>query len=78
MIESVSPGHEAHDRVTKRAWYAEFGVPNYWLLNAFDRSLQCLALDGKEYRIDQEGRDADELKPAIFPGLVIPLDALWR
>ena len=25
-IESVRPGHEAHDRRTKRKWYVEFGV----------------------------------------------------
>src|SRR4051812_16238976 len=28
IIESLSPGHEAHDRETKRRWYAEAGVPN--------------------------------------------------
>src|SRR4051812_564198 len=32
IIESVSPGHEFHDEGTKRGWYAEFGVANYWIL----------------------------------------------
>src|SRR5688572_1395211 len=39
IIESVSIGHEEHDRDTKRAWYAEFGVRNYWLLDAYGESL---------------------------------------
>jgi Uma2 family endonuclease len=77
IIESLSIGHEAHDRVTKRRWYAEAKVPNYWLLNAHDRSLVCLALDGTDYRTDAEGRDRDEVRPGLFPGLAIPLARLW-
>jgi len=46
IIESVSPGHEAHDRRTKKKWYAEFGVPNYWILDAFAKSLECFRLAG--------------------------------
>src|SRR5207248_9019084 len=37
IIESISPGHEAHDRELKRAWYADAGVPNYWLFDAYQR-----------------------------------------
>jgi len=77
IIESLSPGHEDHDRQTKRRWYAEFGVPNYWLLNVFDRSLECLVLDGMEYRVDAAGRGGQEVRPSMFPGLVIPLAEVW-
>ena len=77
VIESVSPGHERHDERTKRKWYAEFGVPNYWMLNAFDRTLRCLVLDGPTYREDVAGRDADEIRPSAFPGLVLPLAKVW-
>ena len=77
VIESVSPGHEQHDERTKRRWYSEFGVPHYWLLNAFDRTLRCLVLDAGAYRDDASGREADEVKPSAFPGLVIPLAKVW-
>ena len=77
VIESISPGHEVHDRVTKRAWYGEFGVPNYWLLDTFDRSLECLVLDGGQYRTDAAGRDADVVRPVAFAGLAIPLAEVW-
>jgi Uma2 family endonuclease len=78
IIESLSPGHEAHDRQTKRRWYAEFGVPNYWLLNVFDQSLECLVLDGADYRVDAAGRGDQEVRPSMFPGLVIPLNEVWE
>lgn len=77
IIESISIGHEAHDRKTKRRWYAERCVPNYWILDAYERTLQCLVLSGGEYRIDQSGRDNDELRPAMFSGLVLPLREIW-
>jgi len=78
IIESVSPGHELHDLRTKYRWYAEFGVPNYWVLNYFARTLECHRLDGKAFRLDTEGRDQDQLRPSAFPGLVIPLEQLWK
>lgn len=77
VIESLSEGHELHDERTKRRWYAEFGVPNYWLLNAYARTLRCLVLEGNAYRDDASGRDADEVRPSCFPGLVIPLAGVW-
>jgi Uma2 family endonuclease len=77
VIESMSLGHEAHDRETKRRWYAEARIPNYWLLDTQQRSLECLVLDGAEYRVDQSGSNDAELRPSLFPGLVISLGRLW-
>lgn len=78
IVESLSLGHEEHDRETKRRWYAEVGVPNYWLLDAYQRTLECLVLENGVYRVDQAGREADHVCPTAFPGLTIPLAELWR
>ena len=77
VIESVSPDHAAHDRRTERRWYAEFGVPNYWALDAYDRSLACLALEGGAYRETASGREAETIHPPAFPGLAVPLRQVW-
>lgn len=79
VIESISPGHERHDRTLKRRWYAEFGIPNYWLLNAFDKSLECLVLDGAVYRTEAKGSGSEQITSNHpFSGLVIPLSELWE
>jgi len=78
VIESVSPGHERHDHLVKRKWYAEFRVPNYWLMNAYQRTLECLVLDGDNYRTDQSAGDQASVRPSMFPGLVVHLGAVWR
>jgi Uma2 family endonuclease len=78
IIENVSPGHEAHDRVTKRRWYQEARVPHYWLLDAYGRTLETLVLNASgEYQTEQLGRENDDVRPSLFPGLVIPLAKVW-
>jgi Uma2 family endonuclease len=77
IIESLSLGHESHDRETKRQWFAEWHVRNYWMLNAYERSLECLVLEGDGYRVDVAGGGGDEVKPTLFAGLAIQLLKLW-
>jgi len=77
VIESVSQGHEEHDRQTKRKWYAEFGVKHYWIVDAFTRSLECLLLNNGQYVDDGTGQGVDLVTPASFPGLSIPLTEVW-
>lgn len=77
IIESISPGHELHDERTKKAWYAEFGVPHYWIANAYQQTLECFRLDGGKYRLDAKGKGHQIIKRVGFPGLAIPLKEIW-
>ncbi len=76
IVESISPGHELHDRRTKMRWYAEFGVPNYWILDSFEKTLECMVLVGSSYRLDQSGRGDDLIHPSLLPGLALSLGEL--
>jgi len=78
IIECVSPGHEKHDDRTKRRWYAEFGVRNYWLLDPFKRTLKCLIYRDGAFHDDTAGQGNDELCPSLFPGLVLHLGEIWN
>ena len=77
VIEAVSQGHEAHDRQTKRRWYAAFGVRHYWIVDGLRRTLDCLLLDGDGYRDEAVGRDGDVVRPPSLDGLAIPLADVW-
>jgi len=52
-------------------------VPNYWLLDAHERTLECLVLKGSAYRLHQSGQFKDILRPSLFPGLTIKLADIW-
>lgn len=77
IIESISPGHERHDEQLKRGWYAEFAVPNYWLINSFTQTMRCYRLVNGTYELDAEGRDDQVIRPSAFAGLAVPLDQVW-
>ena len=82
VVESLSPSHESHDRLTKRQWYAEAGVPHYWLLSAHERSLVCLKLEdaGRPVRAYAEeciGRDAETIRSSALGGVTVELASLW-
>jgi Uma2 family endonuclease len=76
VIESISPGHELHDRQTKRQWYSGFGIPNYWLFDAYRRTLECLRLDNGEYQVDVAGKDLEKISVSMFPGLTVDLSKI--
>jgi len=78
VIESVSQGHEDHDEVTKRRWYAGFGIPHYWIVDGFARKLDCLRLNGSAYDLQAAGTQNDIVEPPAFPGLKIPLREVWE
>ena len=81
IIESVSRGHERHDRVTKRRLYAGFGVPNYWVVSHFARTIECLTLDAAagDYRVDAEGAgDAVLTVTGLGGRLDLPLSRVWE
>jgi Uma2 family endonuclease len=77
-IEVVSPGHEFHDRRTKRQWYREFGVQHYWILDPFQRSLQGLVLQPGGYQEAFAGRREEQICVDLFPSLTLSLGPLWR
>lgn len=78
VIENISRGHESEDRVLKRRFYAEASIPNYWILDVYQRSLECLALKKGKYVIDQLGRGKAQVTPKCFPGLTIDLKQVWE
>jgi Uma2 family endonuclease len=44
VCEILSPSNEAHDRVAKRKLYARHGVPFYWIVDPFERTLEAYRL----------------------------------
>ncbi|MCX6021700.1 MAG: Uma2 family endonuclease [Chloroflexi bacterium] len=78
VVEILSPGTARRDRREKLDAYALFGVPHYWILDAERRTLEAFELHEGGYVLVYQGRGDDVFAPTLFPGLTIPLAALWR
>jgi Uma2 family endonuclease len=77
VIESISPGHQAHDRVTKFAWYAEFGVKHFWILDAYRRTLDEYLLARGKYRQRAKLVGDEIFRPVAFPDIEVDLAEVW-
>src|SRR5580658_8896509 len=44
VVEVISPSSQRYDRVTKLRWYAELGIPEYWLVDGAAHTLEGLVL----------------------------------
>jgi Uma2 family endonuclease len=77
VVEIVSPSSRRYDRVTKLHWYAQLGVPEYWLVDAEARTLERLVLRDGTYVIAASLAEDETFRPDSFDGLAIPLATLW-
>jgi Uma2 family endonuclease len=77
VVEVLSPSGRGHDRVTKLRWYAEIGVPEYWIIDPAARTLERLVLASGAYTIATSLAGSEVFRPESFAGLEIPLSELW-
>ena len=77
VVEVISPSSLRHDRVTKLHWYAQIGVPEYWIVDGTSRTLEQLVLREGIYGIVSSLAEANTFAPSTFEGLEIPLAKLW-
>jgi Uma2 family endonuclease len=76
VVEVVSDSSRTIDRFVKRDRYAEFGVPEYWLLDPFEPRIEVLRLEDGRYRLVGSFGPKDTLESPSFPGLRIPVSSL--
>ena len=77
VVEILSPSTQARDRGVKMRAYAAAGIPNYWIVDRRARRLEAYRLGEQGYAEPQTYGLATIFRPALFPGLEIPIDLLW-
>jgi Uma2 family endonuclease len=80
VVEVLSEGSARLDRQIKFKQYALYGVPEYWLIDPYGRTLQIFRLHGDErqYGPAQLLGFTDTLTSPLFPGFSLPLASLWE
>jgi Uma2 family endonuclease len=76
-VEIISPSSRLIDRRDKFLQYASTGVPNYWLVDPDERTIEAFVLTDGQYQPAGQGRERDMVHLPPFPDLAIPLGELW-
>lgn len=76
IVEALSTDR-ARDLVMKRRWYAEAGIPEYWVLDPVSDALTILELSGDKYVTRAALRHGDTLATPTIPGFALPLAQLF-
>jgi Uma2 family endonuclease len=50
VVEVISPGSKTYDRLVKYGVYEKAGVPEYWLVNASEQTIEIFLLESGAYR----------------------------
>ena len=77
VVEVVFPSSQRYDRVIKLRWYAQLGIPEYWLVDGAAHTLECLVLRDGGYAFAASLADEETFRPESFDGLEIALPRLW-
>jgi Uma2 family endonuclease len=76
VVEVTSDSSRIIDRFVKRDRYAEFAVPEYWLVDPFEPRIEVLRLEAGKYRLVGSFGPGDVLESPTFPGLRIRMSSL--
>ena len=71
-IEVLSPSTELIDRGRKMQLLARFGVPEYWLVDPYERTVEVFRLADGAYRLAQRASEGDVVRAATLAGLQFP------
>lgn len=77
VVEILSRSTRGRDRGIKMRLYAAAGIPHYWIVDPSTRTLEAYRLGEQGYEPVGTFGPATTFRPALFPGLEIPIDALW-
>lgn len=78
LLVEVADSSLAHDRVTKSALYAEASVPEYWIVNVQERSVEVYdsPRDGKYTRV-RRFVPGDDVQVGAFADVVVRVGDLF-
>jgi Uma2 family endonuclease len=67
VVEVISEGSRNYDRISKLAWYREYKVLEYWVIDPEAREIEVIRLDA-EPPLRHTYRDAELIQSAVLPG----------
>ncbi len=78
VVEVLSESTAQLDREIKPKQYALYGVPEFWRIDPFKKTVEVFGLERGEYELRATLGPGEMLKSSLLPGLSIPVGDLWE
>ncbi len=76
LVEILSPSNPAHDRVLKFEMYQRTAVPEYWIVDPDEESLEQWILENGVYRM--LAKSSDSIQCFSISGISVTLGSIWN
>ncbi len=76
LVEFISPSGMRRDRYVKKELYARFGVPEYWIGDAANQTLEVFTLKQGAYELCCCAEEKGKITSLVLPGLEFDLAEL--
>lgn len=77
VVEILSPGTRRRDLTVKRDLYAQFGVPEYWVVDPAARTVMVLERVGNSYQPVPLAEDGT-IQSRVLPELILTLETVFE
>lgn len=77
IVEIVSKGSVAHDRVTKKEVYEQFAVREYWIVDVRSKTVEVYTIENDRYRLFSFAEEQGKIKSSVLPGFQMNVKAIF-
>ena len=77
VVEILSPSTADYDRTTKRELYERYGVPEYWMVDPYAKTITILRLGAEGYNVYAVYGEGDALTSPTLAGFSLNLSELF-
>ena len=77
LVEILSPSTERRDRIVKRELYARHGVPEYWMIDPYAKTITVLLLGANGYYTHAVFGAGDTLTSPTLPGFALDVSLIF-
>jgi Uma2 family endonuclease len=77
VIDIVSPASATTDRGPKLKAYARFGVPEYWIVDPEQKTIEVYRAGEQGYDLAQAFQEQEELTAPLLPGFILAVKEIF-
>lgn len=75
-MEVISESSCERDRIQKKALYAQFGLPEYWIIDPDSRAIEVFVLVNGGYQLHGKGSGTESVRSKLLDGFLVSFSEL--